>query len=82
MPPPPPPPPPPVPSLPKLNQTSTTNNNNNVQKVNKTKNEPTDVNALLSQIRQGAKLKKITQINDRSAPTVAGKFIELLIRFN
>lgn len=66
---PPPPPPPPPANLPNKNV-----NNNNVQKLKKSKNEPKDVNALLSQIRQGTKLKKATQVNDRSAPIVAGKF--------
>ena len=65
--------PPPVPPPPPLNKLST-NANNNVAKLKKSKNEPTDVNALLSQIRQGHKLKKTTQINDRSAPIVTGRF--------
>ena len=63
---------PPVPPPPPMNKLPT-NANNNVQKLKKTKNEPTDVNALLSQIRQGTKLKKTTQINDRSAPIVTGR---------
>lgn len=69
----PPPPPPPVPPPPIVNTTQ----NNNVQKLKKSKNEPTDVNALLSQIRKGAKLKKATT-NDRSAPIVAGKRFEFI----
>lgn len=71
--PPPPPPIPPAPLMNKLNTTTQSNNNNNVQKLKKSKNEPTDVGALLNQIRQGAKLKKATT-NDRSAPIVAGIF--------
>ena len=40
------------------------------QKISK--NEALDRNALLSQIRGGAKLKKATVVHDRSAPLVSG----------
>ena len=39
-------------------------------KINK--NDAMDRNALLSQIRGGAKLKKAVVVNDRSAPIVTG----------
>ncbi len=37
-----------------------------------TKSGPADRNALLSQIRGGAKLKKAVEVNDRSSPIIDG----------
>lgn len=62
MPPPPPPAPPPLPKL-------TTGASNNQLKSNE---PPADRNALLSQIRKGARLKK-AETNDRSSPLVDAK---------
>lgn len=36
--------------------------------------DPNGRNLLLQSIRQGARLKKTTVVNDRSSPLVAGKF--------
>jgi len=58
MPPPPPPPPPGMPAF-KAGAPSSGGDGRNL---------------LLQSIRTGAKLKKVTQINDRSAPLVSGEF--------
>ena len=73
MPPPPPPPPPPVgllpPPPPPMNGFSgpKSKSSHNLQ------GSAPDRNALLSQIRGGATLKKAKVVNDRSAPTVNGE---------
>ncbi|XP_015914658.2 WAS/WASL-interacting protein family member 1 [Parasteatoda tepidariorum] len=60
----PPPPPPAPPPLPKIGGASSNTKSNNFD-------PPPDRNALLSQIRKGARLKK-AETNDRSAPLVNG----------
>lgn len=62
MPPPPPPAPPPLPKQPASGS----------QNKSKNSEPPPDRNALLSQIRKGAKLKQV-ETNDRSTPLIEGK---------
>lgn len=69
-PPPPPPPPPPVPGALKVPKTAQPAKKCSTS-LNASK-KPTDIDALLSEIRGGTRLKRVTQVNDRSAPIVPG----------
>ena len=62
-----PPPPPPAPPPPPLGGGPAMNSAPKLRK-----NEATDRNALLSEIRGGARLKKTVVVNDRSAPLLDG----------